>query len=98
MRVTRRDALLSSLGVAASASLSGIEGSAHESPQGSSVTLPSQEQAAVPDPPLSLNDYETIAKQKLSHVAWEYYASGSGDEQTVRWNREALANIRLKTR
>jgi 4-hydroxymandelate oxidase len=98
MRVTRRDALLSSLGVAASASLSGIEASAHESPQGAAVNVPSTNQAGVPDPPLSLNDYEAIAKQKLSHVAWEYYASGSGDEQTVRWNREALANIQLKTR
>jgi 4-hydroxymandelate oxidase len=98
MRVTRRDALLSSLGVAASASLSRIEASAHESPQGASVNIPSQNQAAAPDPPMSLNDYEAIAKQKLSHVAWEYYASGSGDEQTVRWNREALAKIQLKTR
>ncbi|HMC26668.1 MAG TPA: alpha-hydroxy acid oxidase [Verrucomicrobiae bacterium] len=50
------------------------------------------------DLPLSLNDYETIAKQRLSPIAWEYYASGSGDEHTVRWNREALANIRLKPR
>jgi len=58
----------------------------------------SQSQTPLTDAPLSLNDYEALAKQKLSHVAWEYYASGSGDEHTVRWNREALANIRLKPR
>jgi 4-hydroxymandelate oxidase len=98
MRVTRRNALLSSLGVAASASLSGIEGASHESAQDASVSISSQNQTSIPDPPLSLNDYETIAKEKLSHVAWEYYASGTGDEHTVRWNREALANIWLKPR
>jgi 4-hydroxymandelate oxidase len=96
MRVTRRDALLSSLGVAASASLSGIEASGRESAQDASVSSAPHSQTSMTDPPLSLNDYEAIARQKLSPIAWEYYASGSGDEHTVRWNREALANIRLK--
>jgi 4-hydroxymandelate oxidase len=98
MRMTRRDALLSSFGVAASASLSGIEASGHPRIQDSSAVMLSQSQTPLTDAPLSLNDYEALAKQKLSHVAWEYYASGSGDEHTVRWNREALANIRLKPR
>src|SRR3954470_16320803 len=98
MRMTRRDALLSSFGVAASASLSGIEASGHPRIQDSSAVMLSQSQTPLTDAPLSLNDYEALAKQKLSHVAWEYYASGSGDEHTVRWNREALAKIRLKPR
>jgi 4-hydroxymandelate oxidase len=98
MRVTRRDALLSSLGVAASASLSGIEASSRKSAQDASAPAVPQNQTSITDPPLSLSDYERIAKQRLSHVAWEYYASGTGDEHTVRWNLEALANMRLKPR
>jgi len=98
MRVTRRDALLSSLGIAASASLSGMEVAGHPSVHDASVDVSGQTQIPLSDSPLSLNDYEVAAKQKLSHFAWEYYASGSGDEHTVRWNREALASIRLKPR
>jgi len=87
MRLTRRDALLSSLGIAASASLSGIE-AGRKPAQDASVPAAPQNQTSITGPPLSLNDYETIAKQKLSHVAWEYYASGSGDEHTVRCRNE----------
>jgi 4-hydroxymandelate oxidase len=48
--------------------------------------------------PVSLADYEALAHERLSHPAWEYYNSGSADEVTVRWNREALSRVRLKTR
>jgi len=75
MRVTRRDALLSSLGIAASASLSGMEAAGHPSVHDASVDVSSQSEIPLTDSPLSLNDYEAMAKQKLSHVAWEYYAS-----------------------
>jgi 4-hydroxymandelate oxidase len=34
----------------------------------------------------------------MSHMAYEYVASGAGDEITVRWNREAFDRIALRTR
>jgi 4-hydroxymandelate oxidase len=86
LRVTRRDALLSSLGAAASASLPGFE-----SPQ-----APSSASTPIPETPLCLADYEALAREKLSHAAWEYYNSASADELTVHWNREALAKVRFK--
>jgi 4-hydroxymandelate oxidase len=32
----------------------------------------------------------------MSHFAYEYIASGAGDELTLRWNREAFDEIRLR--
>jgi 4-hydroxymandelate oxidase len=46
----------------------------------------------------SLYDYELAAKAKLSAPAWEYFNSGSADEITLRRNREALDELRLKPR
>jgi 4-hydroxymandelate oxidase len=46
----------------------------------------------------SLYDYELAAKAKLSLPAWEYFNSGSADEITLRRNREALDELRLKPR
>jgi len=46
----------------------------------------------------SLYDYELAAKSKLSLPAWEYFNSGSADEITLRRNREALDELRLKPR
>jgi 4-hydroxymandelate oxidase len=45
-----------------------------------------------------LTDFEPVAQQKLSHVAWEYINAGAADELTVRWNKEAYQRIRLKPR
>jgi 4-hydroxymandelate oxidase len=86
LRVTRRDALLSSLGAAASASLPSFD-----APQ-----APSSAPTPIPETPLSLGDYEALARERLSHAAWEYYDSASADELTVRWNRQALAKVRFK--
>ena len=46
----------------------------------------------------SVYDYETAAKRKMSLPAWEYFSSGSADEITLRRNREALDELRLKPR
>ncbi len=40
--------------------------------------------------PLNLLELETLARGKLSREAFDYYASGSGDEVTLRANREAF--------
>jgi 4-hydroxymandelate oxidase len=44
---------------------------------------------------LSLYDYETAARDRITHAAYEYVASGAGDELTLKWNRESLDKIRL---
>jgi 4-hydroxymandelate oxidase len=48
--------------------------------------------------PLTLADYEALARARLPHAVYEYVASGAGDEWTVRWNREAYDAIRLRPR
>jgi 4-hydroxymandelate oxidase len=47
---------------------------------------------------LSLSDYETAARTRISHGAWERIAGGAADEITLRWNREAWDRIKLKPR
>jgi 4-hydroxymandelate oxidase len=47
---------------------------------------------------VSVYDYESAAKAKLSIPAWEYFNSGSADEITMRRNREALNALQLKPR
>ncbi len=43
-------------------------------------------------------DFEPLARARLPHADYEYIAGGAGDEITVRWNREALDRIALRTR
>ena len=47
---------------------------------------------------INLFDYETAAAEKLSPTAYDYYASGGGDEITLRENHSAYERIKLKPR
>jgi 4-hydroxymandelate oxidase len=47
---------------------------------------------------LNLFDYEERARTTMDPLAYELVASGGADEITVRWNREAFDNIRLRPR
>jgi len=47
---------------------------------------------------LSLFDYETEARGRISHGAWERISGGAADEITLRWNREAWDRIKLRPR
>ncbi len=47
---------------------------------------------------VNIFDFEAIARQKTSAMAWEYISGGAGDELTLRWNREAYDRIRLRPR
>ena len=49
-------------------------------------------------PLVSVFDFESAAKRKLSAPAWEYYSSGSADEITLHRNRTALDALQLKPR
>ena len=48
--------------------------------------------------PLSLADYEALARGLLEQPTWDYFAGGSADEVTLRANREALERVRLRPR
>jgi len=48
--------------------------------------------------PINLDDFETLAREKLSAMAWAYYASGAHDEVTLRENRAAFDRISLHYR
>jgi isopentenyl diphosphate isomerase/L-lactate dehydrogenase-like FMN-dependent dehydrogenase len=51
-----------------------------------------------PDPPLTLNDYEALARQIMERSAYDYYAGGAGDERTLAANRAAFDSIPLRPR
>lgn len=45
--------------------------------------------------PVCLADYERLAGVRLDANAWAYFAGGSADEITSRWNREAFDGLAL---
>jgi 4-hydroxymandelate oxidase len=48
--------------------------------------------------PLNLAELEAIAQARLTHLAWDYSASGADDERCLRRNREAFAEVALHYR
>src|SRR3954471_11739264 len=89
MSVTRRDAVLSTLALTASAMIPESKASGQAAaltPQGAATPL------------LSADDYERAARSKIPFVAWEYIEGGAADEITVGWNKEAYRRIRLLPR
>ena len=47
---------------------------------------------------LTVDDAERLAEQIVSPEAWSYIVGGAGDERTLRWNREAFSQLRLRYR
>lgn len=45
--------------------------------------------------PVNVMDFERIARERLSPLAWDYYASGANDEITLRENRSAFDRLEL---
>jgi 4-hydroxymandelate oxidase len=48
--------------------------------------------------PLTVDEYEAMARERMERSAYDYYAGGSGDEQTLAGNRSAFDAIRLRPR
>ena len=48
--------------------------------------------------PITLADFESLARERVEPGAWDYYAGGAGDERTLRDNREAWDSLRLRPR
>jgi 4-hydroxymandelate oxidase len=97
--MTRRKAIVSALGAAASATSTFpvVRAFAQGSPSATASAASAKKLSSLREP-VSVPDYELLAHQRMSHPAWEYINSGSADEITLRWNREALTRIRLKPR
>src|SRR5690242_15324137 len=47
---------------------------------------------------LTLDDFESLARKHLTHIAYEYVAGGAGSGITVEENRAAFNRIRLNPR
>jgi 4-hydroxymandelate oxidase len=81
--------------------ISAIGGAASIVGEDVSASLPNQGQATCGPPVneiLSLPEFEEHAKRCMSHMSYEYVASAAADEITLRWNREAYDQIRLRPR
>lgn len=50
------------------------------------------------DKPVCIQDFEKIAKNKLSKTAFDYYVSGSNEEQTLNDNCNAFKRYRFRPR
>ena len=48
--------------------------------------------------PLTIDEFEAIARERMSRSAYDYYAGGSGEERTLAANREAFNRIPLRPR
>jgi isopentenyl diphosphate isomerase/L-lactate dehydrogenase-like FMN-dependent dehydrogenase len=48
--------------------------------------------------PVNVWDYEALAAERLEPGAYGFYAGGSGDELTLRWNVEAYTRWQLRPR
>ncbi|MDQ3019476.1 MAG: alpha-hydroxy-acid oxidizing protein [Bacteroidota bacterium] len=48
--------------------------------------------------PINISDFESLAKEKLTQMAYDYYSSGANDEFTLKENCDAYKRIFLKYR
>ena len=90
MNFTRREALVGASVLAGTGILSTGAHAQSEAAQESATA------AQPPSAPVCVTDFEPIARQKMAHYAYEYVTGAAGDEQTVRWNKEAYQKIRLR--
>jgi 4-hydroxymandelate oxidase len=51
-----------------------------------------------PPTPINVDDFEELARAKLSPTAWAYYSSGAHDEVTLHANRSAFKRLALHYR
>src|SRR5262245_35854715 len=64
-------------------------------------TLKGDEQSTTSQAPadaVSLSDFESLARERIPRMAFEYISGGAADEITLRWNRESFDRIRLRPR
>ncbi|MFZ0819700.1 MAG: alpha-hydroxy acid oxidase [Candidatus Acidiferrales bacterium] len=92
MPITRREALVSAGVIAAGSLLPPASASVAEIPLPDAAPQASELNQQI----ACLTDFEPLAKQRVSPMAWEFFNGAVADEITMRWNLEAYRNIRLK--
>lgn len=92
MPFTRREALLSA-GVLAAAKALPAQATNAPAANAGAAAKPVEDTEII-----CLTDFEPVAKEKMSQMAWAYINGASADELTLHWNREAYQRIRLKPR
>ena len=50
------------------------------------------------DRPITVAEYEPLARATMDRGAWDYYAGGAGDERSLRAARDAWDRLRLRPR
>jgi len=98
-RPSRRQALLSGLGLTAVAILAdGAENSVANSKGMLSDSRDKPSAAQRLWEAYSLQEIEALARDSMVPSAYQWMSAGAADEITLRWNREALERLRLQTR
>jgi len=52
----------------------------------------------IPAGVVAVEDYEPLARERLSPQAFAYYSGGAADELTATWNRDAFQCLKLQSR
>src|SRR5262245_5459904 len=91
MSITRRD-LLSSMCALAGTPVGVLSARPRN---GARQTAPAPQ---APVEAVSLSDFESLARERVPRMAYEYISGGAADELTLRWNRESFDRIRLRPR
>jgi len=52
----------------------------------------------IPADVVAVEDYEKLARDRLSPQAWAYYSGGAADELTATWNSTAFQRLKLNSR
>ncbi len=94
MPITRREALVSAGVIAAGSLLPPASAPTSEIPIANSALQSSELNQEI----ACLTDFEPLAKQKVSPMAWEFFNGAVADEISMHWNLEAYRRIRLKPR
>ena len=89
MPITRREILLSACAIAGTP----LRLSAAQSRDGVQQSAPTSQ---APAEAVSVSDFETLARDRIPRMAYEYISGGAADEITLRWNRESFDRIRLR--
>jgi len=95
--MTRRDALGAVLGLSIGGRVGAQQVGRAQKPL---AEKPPSPPPALPLPvgPVTLADFEPLAKRRMTHMAYEYVAGGAGDEITLRENQTAFDRLRLHPR
>jgi len=95
MGYTRRN-MLHTMAAITGTSILSLDGEAKEEPVKKGPFAPNNGPEDL-DEFLNLLDFEKKAEGLMSKMAYEYVASGAADENTLKWNREALDRIKMQT-